>query len=177
MSRRRLDHLSLISALIALQCSVVEPGQSQESTSAPGAALPQETKIPKIPWAQNKKENDFSQPQPLRDQPELPQLPSYSGKSRFLAGHVQSNPEGWIVYSVKYETKEPAQDVRDWYQNAFNMYQWNTTQSGGTVVGAEQKNGNTCSVRVQPTRDPVYLSKVELSYTVAPEGLVPKENP
>lgn len=112
----------------------------------------------------------LSSAQQLKEQPELPQLPTYSGKSKFAHGVVQSNQEGWTVYRLSILTQEKPQEVRDWYQNTFNMYQWTTTSTAGTSLSAEQKNGSTCSVIVNPVQEANFKSEIRISYMQAPEG-------
>lgn len=120
---------------------------------------------------QNGGENGFGNAQQLKEQPELPQLPTYSGKCKFAHGLVQSNAEGWTIYKLSILTQEKPDEVRNWYQNTFNMYQWKTLGTVGTTLSAEQKNGNSCYIIVNPVREPVYKSEIRISYMVAPEGL------
>ena len=111
----------------------------------------------------------LSDPQPLKEQPELPQLPAYSGKSKFENGAVRSNAEGWTVYTMSILAQERPEEVRNWYHNAFSMYQWKIPSSANLTISAEQKNGNTCCIMVNPIREPNYKSRVRLTYTMAPE--------
>jgi hypothetical protein len=116
--------------------------------------------------------NNFSKPQALKDQPELPQLPEYSGKYKFQTGFVRSNPEGWTVYSLSLLTQENASEVMTWYQNTFNMYQWKNLRLTPVSVSAEQKNGDTCFITVNAIKEPLYRSKLKVCFTVAPAGLI-----
>jgi hypothetical protein len=162
MSRSKLNCLNLIALLVIMHCLT--------ASSASGApAQPQNNA-----WGAKNGHNGFTGQQ-LKEQPELPQLPTYSGKCKFLNGFVQTNEEGWVVYSINYLTKEAPEAVCTWYRNAFNMYQWTTLHAGGPTITADQKNGNMCSIMVNATREPGYRSKLEISYSIAPQDSAIKE--
>ena len=126
-------------------------------------------------WGLNKGQNSGGSSERLKEAPELPQLPVYSGKSKFVQGTVQKNEEGWLVYRIDCLTKEPPKEVLGWYRNAFNMYQWSTFHAGGTTITAGQKNGNMCSIIVSTSAEPGYPSKLAISYSIPPSGMPSSE--
>jgi len=154
MSRLRQSQLGLAFCLLSL-------------TALP--ALSQNWGVNKNQPVETGGESRLSEPKALKEQPDLPQLPAYSGKSKFQNGTVQSNAEGWTVYTMNILAEEKPEEVRNWYQNAFNMYQWKIPSSAPLTLSAEQKNGNSCYIMVNPIREPVYKSRVKMTYMVAPD--------
>jgi hypothetical protein len=106
--------------------------------------------------------------QVLKEMPDLPQLPNYSGKCKLEGACVRSSSDGWSVFDISLLVKESPVDVCSWYQNAFNMYRWQTMRGGILTIKGEQSNGNSCVVSVNPIRDPNYMCKLKICFTVSP---------
>ena len=111
----------------------------------------------------------------LKEPPELPQLPSYSGKLKFLRGYTQPTGKGWVVYHVKYLTQEDPVKVKDWYENALAMYQWKILNSAGQTITANHKDGHMCTLIFNPTTKPGYRTHLGMFYSQAPQSTQPQE--
>jgi hypothetical protein len=106
--------------------------------------------------------------QPLKDAPEFPDLPPYSGKAKFVRGYIQPTDTGWISYQVSLLVKESPEEVKDWYVNAFNMYQWKILNNSKRAVTANGKTGHMCTVIINDTKQPGFKSQISVLYNVAP---------
>jgi hypothetical protein len=106
--------------------------------------------------------------QALQESPELPQLPSYTGKSKLMRGWVQQLENGRTTYQLLYVVKEAPLDVKDWYQNVFTAYQWSILHSGTQTVNATHKDGHVCTVIVNESTEPGYQTELKLYYNLAP---------
>ena len=149
-------------SILVINCCVISPAVSQPKQNTPNL------------WGAPK--TNKNNVQPLKESPDLPHLPPYSGKYKFLKGYVQSMDTGWTAYQMNYATKESQQEVKDWYQRAFNMYQWKTLHSQGPTITANCKAGHVCTVIFNNTSQPGYRSELEILYSLAPANQVPTQN-
>ena len=113
--------------------------------------------------------------QELKDAPELPQLPSYSGKLKFLRGYIQPTGKGWTVYHVSFMTPEEPLKVKDWYENALTMYQWKILNSAGQTITANHKDGHMCTLIFNPCTKPGFRTRMGLFYSLAPRLSSPQD--
>jgi hypothetical protein len=111
----------------------------------------------------------------LKEAPELPQLPSYSGNPKFLRGYMQPTGKGWVVYHVSFLTKEEPTQVKDWYQSTLSMYQWKILSSGSCTLTANHKDGHMCTLLFNPTTKRGYHTQLGVFYSVAPRLATPDE--
>lgn len=107
--------------------------------------------------------------QQLTDTPELPQLPGYSGKLKFLRGCIQPTGKGWTVYQISYLTKEEPLKVKDWYENALGMYEWKILSSAGQTLTANHKQGHVVTLIFNPTTQPGFRTRMGLFFSQAPQ--------
>jgi hypothetical protein len=105
----------------------------------------------------------------LKQPPELPQLPSYSGKMKFVRGYTQPTEKGWVVYHIKYLTQEDPTKVKEWYENALAMYQWKILNSAGQTITANHKDGDMCTLIFNPTTKPGFRTHMGMFYSQAPQ--------
>jgi hypothetical protein len=124
------------------------------------------TNPPNLWGAQNKNINTTVQF--LKEAPDLPQLPAYSGKSKFLQGCLQPTERGWTNYQMSYLAKEAPLEVKDWYQNVFNSYQWKTIHAGQQSLSANHKDGHVCTVIVNNATEAGYRTQLRVYYNQAP---------
>jgi hypothetical protein len=113
--------------------------------------------------------------QQLKDTPELPQLPSYSGKLKFLRGYCQPSGKGWTVYQISFLTKEDPPKVKDWYENALGMYKWKILSSAGQTLTANHKDGHICTIIFNPTTMPGFRTRLGMFFSQAPQITAPEE--
>lgn len=133
-------------------------------------SLPNSTS--KVWGAPQTKDKRFENIQTLKESPELPQLPGYSGKqSKFFHGFVQPTDQGWTNYQLTYLCKESPSDVKDWYQNAFNSYQWKTVRAGGQTLSANHKDGHICTVITHKTNEQGYKTQLAIYFNQAPSKM------
>jgi len=81
---------------------------------------------------------------------------------------MQPTERGWVTYQLSYYVKEAPRDVRDWYQNAFNSYQWMTMRASEHSLSANHKDGHICTVTINQTSEPGYKTQLALFYNQAP---------
>ncbi|CAN5195836.1 hypothetical protein BH11CYA1_BH11CYA1_27530 [soil metagenome] len=90
-------------------------------------------------------------PDKLRDKVSLPNLPEYTGKSKYLHGLVYT-PNGkekqGPTYVMCFNAKETVPQVRDWWLASLRQYRWNITYTSRDVVQGTDKDGSTCIVQI-----------------------------
>ena len=133
--RRRSLMLSATAALLLLS-----PGQA---ALAQGGVSPAQPLVAGAPDA-------------LKQKVQLPNLPEYTGKSRFLNGlvynNIANNKQG-PAYVMCFNAKETGDQVRDWWLNSLRAYRWNITFTSHDVVQGTDSNGSTCIIQIS---GPVY---------------------
>ena len=84
--------------------------------------------------------------QELKTPPDLPDLPQYSGNAKYKQGTASPNARGGTAFSLVYTSKDPSNQVIDWYSRTLSQYKWNVQQSkSGTMISA-RKGKNFCTV-------------------------------
>jgi len=106
--------------------------------------------------------------QQLKQPLELPNLPTYSGKARFMRGYTQTTEAGYTTYQMNFLAKEDMGQVKNWYQNTFNIYQWKMQHAGQQNLVAKHDDGHICTIVVNPTVEPGYHTQLNIYYTEAP---------
>jgi len=105
----------------------------------------------------------------MKEPPVLPGLPNYTGVSKFVNGYVQPTEKGYVVYQISLLTKEQPEQVRNWYYDAFNMWQWKIMCAGDQVLTAQNKDDNLCTIAVNhAVEQPGYATAVRIYYNQAP---------
>jgi hypothetical protein len=112
----------------------------------------------------------------LKEALDLPQLPAYSGKSKFINGSVQPTEKGWIAYKMSYLTKENPDQVRDWYHNTFSMYQWKILHAKEQTITANHRDGHICTIVVNNSNRKGYKTELGVYYSMAPQQQEPSQN-
>lgn len=165
MSRIKRYHISLLASTVILNnlfllSALAAPGENQNNL-----------------WGLNTRKNskDSFNHQALKEQPNLPQLPTYSTKTKLLRGFVHTNDHGWVVYSITTLAKEEPSQVTHWYKNAFILYQWKILHSGLSDIIGRQQDGSLCTVAVNPSTEPGYKSSMSMTYSIAPTKTVPSQ--
>lgn len=78
---------------------------------------------------------------------ELPDLPSYSGKTTFIRGH-QLDGDKETSYRLMFYAKDTPDEVRNFYSNVFSMYNWKMIDHSGPTITAAAKNGGRATVSI-----------------------------
>jgi hypothetical protein len=92
--------------------------------------------------------------QELKNAPDLPDLPQYGGNAKYKQGTASPNARGGTAFSLVYTSKDPANQVMEWYSRTLSQYKWNVTQSkSGTMISAK-KGKNVCTVSTTMRSDP-----------------------
>jgi hypothetical protein len=103
----------------------------------------------------------------LRDKVDLPDLPPFTGKAKFVSGTVEQGAKGGPRYSMVFEAEEPQNQVVDWYDNVFRMYKWNGIQKSTSSVSATHKEGHFASVSTDSVVNAgAHNPKIHSSFTV-----------
>jgi hypothetical protein len=152
----RLRTLALSVAILLGCLSTILPGGCEQPRASGGNS-----------WGASKNASDLKI-HTLKEAPELPQLPAYSGKSKFLRGWLHSTEGGLTNYQLNYLTKEPPSAVKDWYQGTFNSCQWKTIHAGRQSLNANNKDGYTCTIMVNDSKVPGYLAQLRIYYSLPP---------
>lgn len=105
----------------------------------------------------------------LKDKVDLPELPAYTGKSRFTNGYVESDAKGGPRYSMVFSAQEPESQILDWYENVFRMYKWNGVKRDGSSVSGSHKQGHYASVKTDHifTKDNRPLTSIKVHYQMS----------
>jgi len=154
---------------------VLTPEAAYHQARSVNAHIPADIKNRVAPHVWGSPQNKEKKPeniQALKDSPELPQLPAYSGKSKFFHGYSQPTEKGWTNYQLTYLCKESPDDVKNWYQNAFNSYQWRTLRAAPQTLSANHKDGHICTVTIQKANEQGYKTQLGVYFTEAPSRMI-----
>lgn len=105
----------------------------------------------------------------LKDKVDLPDLPAYTGKSRFTNGYVESDAKGGPRYSMIFTAAEPEGQILDWYENVFRMYKWKGIKRDASSVSGSHKDGHFASVKTDHvfTRDNRSVTSIKVHYQMS----------
>ncbi len=82
----------------------------------------------------------------LKDKVDLPDLPAYTGKARFVTGSVENSSKGGPKYSFCFEADEKKDQILEWYENVFRMYKWPKVTKTESSIEAKHKDGHYATV-------------------------------
>ncbi len=149
---------SLLFASILL-LSTMAAGQQMSSAQNTPSAYRQR------PYQLNPEENHKLEQ--LRDKVDLPDLPAYTGKAKFVMGNVEQSAKGGPRYSMVFEAEEPQSQVIEWYDNVFRMYKWKNIDRATSSVSATHKDGHFASISTDSIVKPgASAAKIRSSFTV-----------
>ncbi len=105
----------------------------------------------------------------LKDKVDLPDLPAYSGKSKFVRGYVEAAAKGGTRYDLTFEAEESQSQILDWYDNVFRMYKWTQIERRDSSVSALHKEGHYAVISTNPIRTKEGKAKcyISLHYKLA----------
>ena len=129
----------------------LQPALSQSTYDKNGKLIDQSQHKPyntKPAW-QTTGESLAKPPENLKEKVNLDGIPDYTGKQRFLNGLVYDHVvKQGPNYVMTFNVKESPEQVKEWYQNVFQMYKWNITHNDPTSLMATDKDFNTCIVQI-----------------------------
>lgn len=102
----------------------------------------------------------------LRDKVDLPDLPPFTGKAKFVTGTVEQGAKGGPRYQMVFEAEEPQSQVIEWYDNVFRMYKWSNIQKSTSSVTATHKDGHYAAISTDSVVKPGTNSRAHSSFTV-----------
>ena len=102
----------------------------------------------------------------LRDKVDLPDLPAFTGKAKFVTGTIEQSSKGGPRYQMTFEAEEPQAQVIDWYDNVFRMYKWKDIKRSSSAVSATHKEGHFASISTDSVVRPGTNSRAHSSFTV-----------
>lgn len=105
----------------------------------------------------------------LKEKVDLPDLPAYSGKSKFVGGYVEAGAKGGTRYDMTFEAEESESQILDWYDNVFRMYKWKKIDRAQTSVSASHKEGHYATVSTNSVllKDGKTRCRISLHYKLA----------
>jgi hypothetical protein len=100
----------------------------------------------------------------LKTKVDLPNLPEFTGRAKFLGGIVHPSDRG-ESYVMRFSAKEDAKLVIDWYKNTLNMYKWKIDYTDAQTVTAKMPTA-TCAIIVNDTslRKNGSNAEIEINY-------------
>jgi hypothetical protein len=101
---------------------------------------------------------------PIKVAPDLPDMPAYSGQTKFLRGYIQTSDKDTTVYQVSYMTKDDPVRVKQWFDYALPSRKWKIISSGERNIAAKHQDGHFCSIMVNDATDPEYKGLLTVSY-------------
>lgn len=105
--------------------------------------------------------------QSLKGPVPLPDLPMFTGETRFITGQYVSTPTGTAVYRMMFFAQEEPEVVINFYKNTLNMRQWKIVKSSPNSLSAEHKNGHTCTITINEADPAEGKSMLAINYQQA----------
>lgn len=104
---------------------------------------------------------------------ELTDVPTYSGRAKFLQGFQYAKARNGIGITQTFGLAEEPDQVYQWYTDALKNFKWSATPvkglspKDGRTIDAS-KGGNTCMVQIkQAGRGAPYRTELTLKYQIA----------
>ncbi len=139
----RLLLISAVSAVAVMACAGDVEAQNQQQ---------QQQQQQRQQQQQQPSDLLTTPPETLKQKVSCPNLPEYTGKSKFINGLVYKNwhdpkSKQGPAYVMCFNAKETPEQVHDWWLNSMRQYRWNITYSSSDVVRGVDKDGSNCSVQ------------------------------
>ncbi len=135
-----------------------QPGQPTQSTqpAQPPKVLRRAPPPPRV--------TDEFKANVLKNQPDLPNLPSFHGKNTKVISAIQySNIQGGPAYNIRLITDEDEVQVIQWYESNLSGAGWKTTTNGRTITGVA-RNGDSCWVKIIPGNKVGSKTTININY-------------
>ena len=101
----------------------------------------------------------------LKQPMSLPDLPMYTGRSKFKDGLMYPNKPGGPAITLRYLAVEEPAVVLDWYDQALKNYQWKIDKHPLSSSSISAKRGsNGVVVRVTESKQGKFKSFLQISY-------------
>ena len=100
--------------------------------------------------------------QVLKEPVSLPDLPAYTGQSKFIFGISYPGVKSGASIGLRFCVKEDAAQVIDWYRTALHGYKWTVTatQNGLTAT----KGDNSCTITLSKPTMVGYRADLNIGY-------------
>lgn len=157
MHRPALPHHFSRTTLVISLCAVFGSSSSSVTVWADDANTPQSARVnspfpmkPRLPYVRDKKE--FKR-DVLSREPELPNLPHYSGQAKFIACTVMPGSRGGATYALSYSCKDAPDQILQWWKQALAGDKWSIGNVRGDTFLTATKQGNFLNVVIsRPTK-------------------------
>ena len=136
-------------AFVGMPSKAQSPIQTQARQSSSGSL-----------WGANKPNSDPEMR--LREPVDLPDLPRFSGHSKFMLGHLRTTQQGQACL-MTFQVKESPQQVMDWYTSVLSMQQWKTVSQAAGSISASKDN-NRCTIRIDGSANKEYPAVLGIMY-------------
>ena len=100
----------------------------------------------------------------LDSMPDFPNLPQYTGQTKFVDGSVQPAGDGVTVYQINVLAKEDLLQILDWYKQVLSGCKWQIQFSGKSALVANHPDGHTCAINLNTLLTPVYKTRLTIHY-------------
>jgi hypothetical protein len=102
-------------------------------------------------------------PTKLIERLDLPDLPEYKGKAKFVGGSADPSALG-SNYVEHFVAEEEPNQVLDWYKRALTSANWKIINSDRSSITARKSDGTSCVIIVNPSYSHGARTEFELSY-------------
>ena len=152
-------------AVLLLACLPASIAQSQSHAPYKG----QITKLPATPGKVGKAaEDDFRH---LKEPPkELPNLPNFPGRAKYLYGLMKSKGSGNSQIGLHYGTNEDPQSVLSFYKDSLMRYGWKVDKPIDARTVSATRGGCSVMIRLSPKSRPEYSTDFQISYSMSDSG-------
>jgi hypothetical protein len=139
--------LSLVSVIAANQPSGAQSKDARRPTQPAVWGAPKPVPLPS---------SRMSQPV------DLPDLPEFAGKHKFLAGDYSPLKSG-TTYNMSFSCDQTRRQILDWYEAALRNNKWDNVQGNSYYVGGKKK-ANSCHIIVSDAKFAHARSLITISY-------------
>jgi hypothetical protein len=99
----------------------------------------------------------------LTEKLDLPDLPEYKGKAKFVSGSANPSELG-SNYVEHFVAEEEPNQVLDWYKRSLASANWKILNSDGSSITAKKSDGTSCVIIANPSYTHGARTEFELSY-------------
>jgi len=90
--------------------------------------------------------------QAMKEPMQFPDLPNFSGPSKFISGNCSPNQNGVTSCHMLFVTEEAPQAVLDFYKQALAANDWKIQYASIHGISARHKLGHLCNINVNESK-------------------------
>lgn len=100
----------------------------------------------------------------LKEPVAFPDLPVFSGRSKFVNGYLEPNQNGISTCEMEFLAQEDPQTVLSFYKDALAANKWKIWYAGSHSISARHGQGHMCNINVNESRMPKTKSRFTVDY-------------